>query len=273
MHLSPPAGGVRAGRHPDPRRPRRHRRGDRQQGRAAGRWPRSAEDLRAGSTFADAVDAHPDAFPRLLPRHPAVGRAHRQPRHRARPAVELPRARPRGQAQDQGRAHLPGDRRRDVRRRRSSCSRSSCCRSSRTFFDGLDAELPLPTRILLGVTATSSATGGGSCSAPSCSLVLGVARRQPHRAGRLLPRPAAPQAAGARRPLQLRRARALLPDPVLDGRRRRAAARGAWSSRADSLNNRVYRGAPGEAREAMIEGEGLAGPLAAPGCSPARPRR
>ncbi len=72
-----------------------------------------ADALRAGRTFADAMAVHSKMFPTLLRRHPALGGAHRQPRHRPRAARQLHRARPRDDARDQVGAALsigdPGD--------------------------------------------------------------------------------------------------------------------------------------------------------------------
>ena len=108
----------------------------------------------------------------------------------------------------------------------SSSWSASCCPRFQVFFAELDAELPLPTRILLGVT---------DFIAQWWWAVLGGVGRwsllvAPHRCGRnggrllrdriLLRLPVI----GDDRPV--RAGRAVLPGPRLDGRRRRAAARG-----------------------------------------------
>jgi type IV pilus assembly protein PilC len=49
------------------------------------------ERLRGGATFADAAGAHPEAFPRLLPRRVEVGGAHGSPRRDRGSARRLPR--------------------------------------------------------------------------------------------------------------------------------------------------------------------------------------
>ncbi len=121
------------------------------------------EDLRAGATFVRRVRPAPQGLPRLLPRHPAVGRADRRARHGARPALDLHGARPRGPAQDQGAHHLPGDRRRDVAGHRRVLA-GFVLPKFEDFFASLDAELPLPTRMLLAITGFLTHTGG-SCSA------------------------------------------------------------------------------------------------------------
>ena len=71
--------------------------------------------IHRGTSFVEAVDAHPDGLPRLLPSDAGRGRVHRRPRRGARPAVGVPRAGHRVPATGEERADISDHR---VRRRR-----------------------------------------------------------------------------------------------------------------------------------------------------------
>ncbi len=108
------------------------------------------------------------------PSSPAAG-------HRPGTAGDLPGARPRGAAQGQVRDDLPGHRQRDVGRHRCRAGRRSCCPRFKTFFEGLNAKLPLPTRMLLACTDFLIDLVVGDRSAASAAVGLGISRRLAHR--------------------------------------------------------------------------------------------
>ena len=154
MHFSAPARRVRQGRHPDHRGARDHRRRDR--GRRVVRkvigaaWSSTPQRLaRSRRRRAQA----PRGLPDVLHRHPRVRRAHRQARRDAGEPGRLPRARDRDPLKV-----VVGARR---IRWSSWCWRSSpslilagyVLPQFKPLFEELDAELPLPTRALLGMVA------------------------------------------------------------------------------------------------------------------------
>ena len=171
--------------------------------------------------------------------------------------------------QDQVRAHLPGRHRRRCRSSPSSCSASSCCRSSRTSSEprrraaAADPRCCWASRDFLGTWWWALAAG-------LLAVVLTAALVVPHDQRPAAARPPAPAPAGRRRHRALRDHRALLPDHRLDDHGRRAAARGDAGRRPSSLNNRVFQDALAQAREAMLEGEGLAAPIGRTGAVPRR---
>ena len=92
------------------------------------------------------------------------------------------------------------------------------------FFASLDAELPLPTRMLHGHDRLHRLVRGACCWRGDCRDSSSRLRRRaiPSRSPAVAPTLLQP--AGPRRHRPLRDRRALLPDPVLDGLGRRAAA-------------------------------------------------
>ena len=122
---------------------RRHRRGHEQQALPADPAARSASRSASGVPFSRRARRARGDPPAVLPRHPALRRADRPARRRARAALGLHRARPRGQEQAQVGADVP-------------VGRAAACRSSPSsilmvfvlpkfvdFFDDLGAKLPL----------------------------------------------------------------------------------------------------------------------------------
>ena len=212
----------------------------------------------------------PEGLPRVLPRHPALGRAHRRARHRARPARQVPRARPRGPAQDQVGADLPDRRRGDVAGHRAWSWPASCCRSSRSSSPSLDAELPLPTRMLLGFTDFLGQLVVGDRSAGSrrwCCSCFGIT-----------PRPAGAATPGTRSCSRSRCSARPSSTPWSSGsagssssmvERRREPARGAAGRPPRRCATGSSSGGSAQvARGRCCEGEGLAGPLARTGLFP-----
>ncbi len=110
-----------------------------------------AEQLRSGDAALGRLRVAPGGFPVVLRQHPALGRDHRSRRRCARPVRRLHRARPRGPPQDQVGATYPWS---------SSAVAivavvvlvTFVLPKFQTFFDALDAKLPLPTRMLLSIT-------------------------------------------------------------------------------------------------------------------------
>jgi type IV pilus assembly protein PilC len=136
----------------------------------------------------------------------------------------------------------------------------------KTFFDGLHAKLPLPTRILLAVTGFLSTWGWVMIGAVAAVTVLLIASVQTEK-GRFA------------------RDRFLLKVPVLGPVVRYAVVERfcrvlssvveagvplpvALKLASDGSQNVVFQKALGKAREAMLEGEGLAAPIAATGLFP-----
>ena len=136
------------------------------------------DGLRAGERFSDCLDRYPKVFP---PFYRGIVRS-------AELTGELDTvlARLSGYIERDLEARrkiksamiYPLDRRGDVRGHRAGPGRSTCCRSSRTSSPSLDAELPLPTRMLLG-SPTSSGTGGGRSPPGIAALVVLLHRDHP----------------------------------------------------------------------------------------------
>ena len=103
MHFSRQMARLHEGRHPGPRGARgasTEEVGNKVFQRVLAEM---AESLRAGETFAERGRRAPRGLPALLPRHPPLGRADRQPRHRPRPARRLHRPGHRGPPEDHAR--------------------------------------------------------------------------------------------------------------------------------------------------------------------------
>ena len=163
----------------------------------------------------------PRGVPDLLHRHPALGRADRQPRHRPRPARRLHRPRHRGPQQDHLGADLPGDRARHGGRHRRRAHRLRAA-PVRDFFDSLDAELPLADADPPRRSPTSSATWAGSSLAGHRRSRSGCrCSASGHERGRGAVRPRCCCGSRPRRHRPARHPRALLP-----------GARARWSAPA-----------------------------------------
>jgi type IV pilus assembly protein PilC len=134
------------------------------------------------------------------------------------------------------------------------------------FFASLDAELPLPTRMLLAVTdfLTEWWWALGAGLAGFVLLVFTITRTQPGRYARDRLLLAVPVLGGTIRFALVERFSRILSSMVSAGVQLPEALRVATGS----LPNRVYRRSLSEAREALLEGGGLAGPLAATGLFP-----
>ena len=149
-----------------------------------------------------------------------------------------------------------------VHRRRAG--RCSCCPGSRRSSTSLDAELPLPTRILLAVTDFFTewwwAVLGGVVA-----LVAARARSALQTQGRpvrcgtgsLLRLPVI----GDDRPV--RAGRAVLPDARLDGRAPASPLPEALRVATESLRNRVFIRSLAQVSEAMLRGRGPGRPAVA----------
>lgn len=134
------------------------------------------------------------------------------------------------------------------------------------FFASLDAELPLPTRMLLAVTdfLTEWWWALGAGLAGFVLLVFTITRTSPGRYARDRLLLAVPVLGGTIRFALVERFSRILSSMVSAGVQLPEALRVATGS----LPNRVYRRSLGEARESLLEGGGLAGPLAATGLFP-----
>ena len=226
-----------------------------------------AERLRRGETARRTrIATAPEGLPDVLPRHPALGRADRQ--------------------LDTVLDQLAGYLERDLEARRKIKSAmmypmvvigmsrrtvvvlaASCCRSSRRSSPprrqaaAADPDAAgdhrLPHRVVVGARRWSSWSHRSALFAATCA---------PSAASTCETGSAA--AAGDRRRHPVRPGRAVLPRPRLDGRRRRAAARGAGGGCGCVHNLRLPR-ALAEAARAMLGARAWPSPLTAPGCSPA----
>ena len=140
-----------------------------------------------------------------------------------------------------------------------------------TFFDGLDAELPLPTRILLSGSNVLT-TYWYVIAALVVSVVLGIVlalrtSRGKHARDRLLL--GAPVLGDLMHHVMLERFCRILSSMMSAG----VPLPEAMRVTAEASSNRVYQLGLGQAREAMMRGEGLAVPLAATGLFPASARQ
>ena len=170
--LLPPDRRVRARRHPDRRRDRDGAGGHRQ---------RAVPGDAPGHRRAD-PDRHPvlrgarpppRRLPDLLHRHPALGRDHRSARRRARPALAVPRARPRVAPEGEVGADLPGDHPRHVDRHRRHPRRVRAAavhrRSSRSSTPSCRCR-----RSCCSTSRTSPSSGGARSSAAAPSIIVGL---------------------------------------------------------------------------------------------------
>ena len=140
-----------------------------------------------------------------------------------------------------------------------------------TFFEGLDAELPLPTRILLG-GASILTTYWYVIAALVAMVVVGISlalrtNRGKHVRDRLVL--AAPVLGDLMHHVVLERFCRILSSMMSAG----VPLPEAMRVTAEASSNRVYQLGLGQAREAMMRGEGLAVPLAATGLFPASARQ
>jgi type IV pilus assembly protein PilC len=140
-----------------------------------------------------------------------------------------------------------------------------------TFFDSLDAELPLPTRMLLALSDFVQQWGvliGGILLALSIATALAVrTHRGRSRLDAVLLR--APGFGDVLRHAILERFCRVLGSMITAG----VPLPDALTVTADVTNNAVYRRKLLVAREAMLRGEGLAGPLAQTGLFPGAARQ
>jgi type IV pilus assembly protein PilC len=141
----------------------------------------------------------------------------------------------------------------------------------KTFFDGLNAKLPLPTRMLLGATAFLTDWWFvilGSMAAVFVLVVLALRtdRGQMTKDRLLLGTPAL---GDLLEHAILERFCRILASMVSAG----VPLPEALVVTAQATNNRVYRAGLAEARELMLQGEGLAAPLAASGLFPPAARQ
>ena len=136
----------------------------------------------------------------------------------------------------------------------------------RTFFDDLDAELPLPTRILLSVSNFISDNWYfivGGIAAFLLALVLALrTQKGKHLRDRLILR--LPVLGDLMRHVVLERFCRILSSMMSAGVQLPEAMRVT----TEATNNHVYKLGLGEARERMMRGEGLARPLAETGLFP-----
>ena len=139
------------------------------------------------------------------------------------------------------------------------------------FFEGLGAELPLPTRVLLGVAGFVSAQWlfivGGVLLVVLLALVLLRTHAGRHLRDRILLR--APVLGDVMHHVVLERFCRILGSMMTAG----VPLPDALRVTADATSNHVYRSGLKEAREAMLRGEGLAQPLADTGLFPASARQ
>ena len=141
----------------------------------------------------------------------------------------------------------------------------------RTFFDGLGAELPLPTRILLAVAGVATDywfvfVGGALGTLLLLLLALRSKRGQRLRDRALLKTPAL---GDLLHHVILERFCRILGAMMTAG----VPLPEAMRVTADATSNHVFRSGIDDAREAMLRGEGLADPLAATGLFPASARQ
>jgi type IV pilus assembly protein PilC len=136
----------------------------------------------------------------------------------------------------------------------------------KTFFDGLNAELPLPTRILLGMTNFLTdwwLVMFGVLVACVAFLIAALRTdRGRHARDRFLLR--VPVLGGVVRYAVVERFCRILSSVVEAG----VPLPVALQLASEGSQNVVFQKALTEAREAMLEGEGLAGPIAATGLFP-----
>ena len=170
------------------------------------------DDLRNGGTLSEAAGKHPEAFPNYYIGHPAVGRAHRQPRRDAREPGRLPRARARDTSRRSSRrCRIPG-----VVMVMAMFTvvvlAGYVLPQFKPLFEELDADLPLTTRMLLFVATLFTTLWYIPVSCFSCVRrrhVLAVQDRQ-RKTGQGQAGPEDPGHQGHRR---VRDPRALLPHP------------------------------------------------------------
>jgi type IV pilus assembly protein PilC len=139
------------------------------------------------------------------------------------------------------------------------------------FFEGLDAELPLPTRILMGGTQFLGdwwfALAGGIVAIGLLIFITLKTERGKLSRDRMLLR--APVLGDLIRHALLERFCRILASMVSAG----VPLPEALQVTSDATNNRVFRSGLTSARESMLRGSGLAEPLAATGLFPAAARQ
>lgn len=141
----------------------------------------------------------------------------------------------------------------------------------KNFFDSLNAKLPLPTRILLGVSGFLSdfwyaIVGAIALVALLLVLALRTERGKLTKDRMIL---GAPVLGDLMQHVLLERFCRILSSMVRAG----VPLPDALSTTSEATTNRVYRAGLADARESMVRGEGLAAPLAATGLFPAAARQ
>ena len=141
----------------------------------------------------------------------------------------------------------------------------------RTFFGSLNAKLPLPTRMLLGMTAFLSTwwyllVGVGGALIVGLVVLFRTARGRAYLDGVLL---RLPVVGDLLRHAILERICRILGSMMLAG----VGLPEAMAVTAEATNNAVYRRGITTIRDEMLEGQGLAGPLARSGLFPGAARQ
>ena len=218
------------------------------------------DDLRNGGLFSAAAAHAPRGVPRLLRRHPPGRRTHRPARHVAREPRRLPGAGDRNPQQGGVGPVVPDGRHGDGHRSPSLILAGYVLPQFKPLFEELDADLPLPTRMMLFFsrfftdlwfitaafflvigtilvflfkhpTGPSSGRTGSSCKIPIIKGIVDYAILE--RFCRIL---AAMVKAGV---------------PLPEG----------LKTTTEACSNVVYRERLEVAREQMLEGRGFSGPL------------
>ena len=259
--LHPPAGGVREGRHPDHRRARRRSATRRPTSPCAGRSRGMVDDLRNGGLLSAAAAQHPEVFPNYYIGILQVGRAHRPARRVAREPRRLPRARDRDPRQGRRRPRLPDGRHGAWRSSRSLILAGYVLPQFKPLFEELDADLPLPTRMMLFFARFF--TDLWYITADSSSLFIavdGVPVHAPDGQGALKQRMMLkiPIIKGI---VEYAHPRALLPHPAARCCRPACAIPSAMETTTEATANIVYREQLEIARQQMLEGGGFTQPL------------
>ncbi len=138
----------------------------------------------------------------------------------------------------------------------------------KVFFASLNAKLPLATRMLLAVTRLLHPMVVGRSPAASAVVVLGALAALTTEAGRHTRDRLLLRDAGTRRDDPVRARRAVLPHPRLDGAAPASRCLRQCGSPPSRCDNLVFTRALSGVSEAMLEGEGLADPLAKTGLFP-----
>ena len=144
----------------------------------------------AATRLSDCLDRHPKIFPEFYRGILRSAELTGQLDTVLDQLADLPRARPRGAAQDQVGDDLPGDDRGDVAGHRRRAGRLRAAAVQDVLRRACTPKLPLPTRMLLAVTDFLTHLVVGARSAARLAIVLGIVlSRCAPTGGRLRPRP------------------------------------------------------------------------------------